>query len=111
MFLSLHLPMTRRFGGPFAQASKSVRFVEVKTIKQISLMRVIAFLRTRFGWLQASTEVVEALKSLVDHDLLSQEVNGQEVHGHVRLLHQPIVDVPLRVDSEHGVGELVHFQG
>ena len=73
-------------------------------------MRVITFFGTRFGWLQATTEVVKALKTLVDYDLLPQKVNGQEIHGHVSLLHQPIVHVPLWVDAEHGVGELVHFR-
>ena len=85
-----------------------MRFVEVKAIKQVSLVRVVLFF-SRGLRLQAATKVVKALEALVDDDLFSQQIEREQIHRHVGLLDDPVVHVPVWIHAQHGIRKLAHF--
>ena len=82
--------------------------VQVKAIEQVSLVRVIDLFGGGVGF-QASAKIVKALKSLIDHDFLPEEIKGEQIHRHVGLLDDPVVHVPVWIDAQHGVGKLAHL--
>ena len=98
-----------RCSSPFAQAAKRMFFVQVKAIKQITLMRVI---RNHFGFtdIQASAEVFQSSKSLFDFHFFPQEVDREQIHRHVGLFNQPILNVPVWVDANHRIGKLPYLK-
>ena len=73
-------------------------------------MRVIHRLFVGVG-LQATAQVVKSLKTLVDHHPLAKQVKRQQIHRHVGLLHQPVVNVPVGIYAHHGIGKLSHLVG
>jgi hypothetical protein len=98
-----------RFCGALSKPPKGMFIVQVETIEEVSLIRVLIEVFILFIGFKSTSKVIQALQTLVNHHLFTEQIQRQQVHRQVGLFNQPIVNVPLWIDAEHGVGELAHF--